>query len=170
MGNKVHLPRNAFDSRFLLHQELNLTTVVHVGDVYRPVRVGYENGDVLELFLSAVVLFVKAQILHEVDGGAAVDENDITQVLLDVVVKAANEIGAALDGHESVEDLVALEEILKDFDGAEGVDVKVDKDECAAVAQRVEKLAAKVRDVHNGTLMWDLTPRLDYTTGTARKR
>ena len=138
----VHLPRNAFDSRFLFHQELNLTAVVHVGYVYWPVRVGNENGDVLKLVLPAVVLFVQAEILHEIDSGPAVDEDDIAQVLLHIGLKAADEIGAALDGHERVEDLVALEEILKDFDGAEGVDIEVDEDECTAVTQRIEEFAA----------------------------
>ena len=114
-------------------------------------RVCDEYGDVLELLLAALVLLVKAQILHEVDGGPAVDEDDVAQVLLDIVVKVADEVGAALDGHERVEDLVALEEVLKDFDGAEGVDVEVDEDEGAAVTQRVEKLAAQVGDVHDGT-------------------
>lgn len=138
----VHLPRNAFDSRFLFHQELNLTAVVHVGYVYWPVRVGNENGYVLKLVLPAVVLFVQAEILHEIDSGPAVDEDDIAQVLLHIGLKAADEIGAALDGHERVEDLVALEEILKDFDGAEGVDIEVDEDECTAVTQRIEEFAA----------------------------
>ena len=138
----VHLPRNAFDSRFLFHQELNLTAVVHVGYVYWPVRVGNENGYVLKLVLPAVVLFVQAEILHEIDSGPAVDEDDIAQVLLHIGLKAADEIGAALDGHERVEDLVALEEILKDFDGAEGVDIEVDEDECTSVTQRIEEFAA----------------------------
>ena len=138
----VHLPRNAFDSRFLFHQELNLTAVVHVGYVYWPVRVGNENCDVLKLFLPAVVLLVKAEILHEIDSGPAVDEDDIAQVLLDIVVEAADEIGAALDGHESVKDLVALEEIPKDFDGAEGIDIEVDEDEGTSVTQRIEEFAA----------------------------
>ena len=73
-------------------------------------------------------------------------------------MKVADEVGAALDGHERVEDLVALEEVLKDFDGAEGVDVEVDEDEGAAVTQRVEKLAAQVGDVHDGMELsgeWD---------------
>ena len=113
-------------------------------------RVGNENCDVLKLFLSAVVLFVEAEVLHEINSGPTVDENDVAKVLLDIFMKVPDKVGAALDGHECVEDLFALEEGLKDFDGADGVDVEVGEDEGAAVTQRIEELAAKVGDVHVG--------------------
>ena len=87
----TYVPGNAFESRFLFHQELDLTGVVHVRHVYRPVRVGDENGDVLELFLPAVVLLVEAEILHEINGGPAVDEDAVLDAL-DVILESVVEI------------------------------------------------------------------------------
>ena len=53
------------------------------------------------------------------------------------------------DWNQRVEDLIALEQVLKDLDGANGINVEVGENQCTVVtAQRLEKFLSQVRDKH----------------------
>ena len=64
--------------------------------------------------------------------------------------KTVDEVHPSADRDQRVRDLVTLEQVLENLDGADGVDVEVGEQHNPLMTEQVEELLANILDVHPG--------------------